>query len=123
MEQIKTINWNDVLEGLKSDNGLKNNVLDICKDHIEEYENFLNYFTDILNYGCISGTVPELIYYTDTKKFFINNMENIFDLYNEFLDNGLITREQNIDYNFLSWFAFEITIDNIYNELQNMEIF
>lgn len=90
---------------------------------------------DIINYGCASGTVSSLIYYSDTVRFFDNYRKEIIDMAEEFLqytdnlydDNDKLyftfnngerytegqkkfTQEQK---NILAWFAYEEIIQYI----------
>ena len=101
------------LEGLKSESELKNAVIDIALDHIEEYDNGEKYFEDILDHGCASGIVSELIYYYQTEEFFNNYSNEIFELYND-IKNEYGEIDMELNKNNLSWFAFEETIRNLY---------
>ena len=97
----------------------------------QELSDLLN---DVLNHGCQSGIVSELIYYKDTLKFYEDYKTEI----NELLSNTLIecgctspgelfsnkwdeedalvldTHNQNL----LAWFAFEETVREVSNELE-----
>jgi hypothetical protein len=110
---------NNMLENLYGESELKDNVIDILLDHIEDYEEPKGFLEDIMNYGCISGTVPELIYYNETKCFFIKHMEEIFDIYNQLKDN--LSDDFEVNANNLSWLAFEYMVSEIYNEVETME--
>ena len=81
------------------------------KDHIK----------DILQYGCISGIVPSLVYYSDTTKFFncyrkeILSMlqdpdKNIYSEYTYLLDYKKYSISEKND---LSWFAYDNTVIRI----------
>ena len=81
------------------------------KDHIK----------DILQYGCISGTVNDMIYYSDTIKFFncyrkeILAMlqdpdKNIYSEYTYLLDHKKYSVSEKND---LSWFAYDNTVIRI----------
>lgn len=41
--------------------------------------NTLTYLQDISEHGCVSGVASEFIYYDDTKRFYIENLEDIDD--------------------------------------------
>ena len=84
-------------------------------DQIEEYDDPQDYFQDVLHYGCISGVVPALITYEDTEEFFNRHVDEILELLNEVKEYGEITFELNR--NNLAWFAFEETLNRIYNDL------
>ena len=80
-------------------------ILDECEDHPVEYIN------NVMENGCVSGTVSSLIYYNDTKKFFINNMDDIFNLFNEDTKElgsaPLPSDKFELDSNSLAWYGFE----------------
>jgi hypothetical protein len=90
-----------------------------------------SYFQDVLNYGCGGGNVGELIYYTDTIKWYnkyrqeINQLikEMRFDLdmtvdqLNGFDDDDMMCLEQH-NQNLLAWFSYEQTCYNLANELE-----
>lgn len=86
---------------------------------------------EVLNHGCIGGTIPGLIYYRDTCKFYRKNKAGIMELISEYEDStgekitDLISKQieystgefysalsrYNEDhtqiYNWLTWFGFE----------------
>ena len=71
-------------------------------------ENTINFFTDLLQHGCISGMVPSLVYYCDTEAFFDHHYHEIMELKIEFEE--MTGQPMQIDYhlkNHLAWFAFE----------------
>lgn len=96
---------------------LKNNVMEILIDMQYEGYELEEVIKDVLNHGCASGIVGALTYYSQTRKFFIDNMDEIFDLYNEYIQEfGGIGFE--IDFNSLSWFAFEEVTRIIADEME-----
>ena len=96
---------------------LKNNVMEILVDMQYEGYELQDVITDVLNHGCASGIVGALTYYSQTRKFFIDNMDEIFDLYNEYIQEfGGISFD--IDFNSLSWFAFEEVTRIIADEME-----
>ena len=96
---------------------LKNNVMEILVDMQYEGYELQDVITDVLNHGCASGIVGALTYYSQTRKFFIDNMDEIFDLYNEYIQEfGGISFD--IDFNSLSWFAFEEITRIIADEME-----
>lgn len=111
--------YSELLKGLYGESELKDNVIDILLDHIEDYEEEKGFLEDIMNYGCVSGIVPELIYFNQTECFFIKHMEEIFDIYNELKDN--LNTNFEVNANNLSWLAFEYVVNEIYNEVEAME--
>ena len=113
METIESLNvmWKD----MKKESKLTSEVIDIILDQIEEYEEPQDYFEEVLKYGCVSGVVPALITYKDTEEFFNRHVDEILELLNEVKEYGEITFELNR--NNLAWFAFEETLNRIYNDL------
>ena len=103
------------LKKWKEESKLMSEVVDIILDQIEEYDNPQDYFEEVLKYGCISGVVPALITYEDTENFFNRHVDEILDLLNELKEYGEISFELNR--NNLAWFAFEETLNRIYNDL------
>jgi hypothetical protein len=96
---------------------LKNNVMEILVDMQYEGYELENVISDVLNHGCASGIVGALTYYSQTRKFFIDNMDEIFDLYNEYIQEfGGIGFD--LDFNSLSWFAFEEMTRIIADEME-----
>lgn len=96
---------------------LKNNVMEILVDMQYEGYELENVISDVLNHGCASGIVGALTYYSQTRKFFIDNMDEIFDLYNEYIQEfGGIGFE--IDFNSLAWFSFEEVTRIIADEME-----
>lgn len=109
----------ELLNDLYGESKLKNNVIDIILENIEDYEEPKEFLEDVMNYGCASGIVSELIYFNDTKDFFIKHMEEIFDIYNDIKDN--LSPDFEVNANNLSWLAFEYMTNIIYNEIEIME--
>lgn len=106
----------DVMGSLKENasSNLRNEVLDILVNHIDECEDFeevRGFMEDLRSYGCISGMIGELIYYEDTKKFFIENIDEIQDYVNELMLEHVYSINE-LDINEISWIVFE----NIANE-------
>ena len=110
----------------KSDNPLFKRV---CKYVISEWGNYddkTNIFKDVLYYGCQSGTVGFLIYYSDTKRFYrqykteINRLlyesfGNIGShdpkhLFGDKWDEEDPLAEDCYNQNLLAWFGFEETL-------------
>ena len=99
---------------------LKHEVAEILVDELTDIENdeILSYMRDIINYGCVSGTVKSLITYKDTEKFFDKYADEIFDLMNEKRDDGWDLNNIEFNKNNLAWFAFETIAQEIYYEME-----
>ena len=111
--------YSELLKGLYGESELKDNVIDIILNNIENYEVEKGFLEDVMNYGCSSGIVPELIYFNETRCFFIKHMEEIFDIYNSIKDN--LSPNFEVNANNLSWLAFEYMTNIIYNEIEEKE--
>ena len=111
--------YNELLNSLYGESELKDSVIDIILNHIDDYENPITFLEDVLQYGCSSGMIGELTYFYQTQNFFIEHMEEIFDIYNEVKENLSINFEANA--NNLSWLAFEYVVNEIYNEIEEKE--
>ena len=110
---------NELLNSLYGESELKNSVIDIILNHIDDYENPIIFLEDVLQYGCSSGIIGELTYFNQTQNFFIEHMEEIFDIYNNIKDN--ISPDFEVNANNLSWLAFEYMTSIIYNEIEEKE--
>lgn len=64
---------------------LRQRVLEIVEESGTEEEQ-KNFMEDVLNHGCISGMVSELIYYNDTVAWFDEFRSNIMELLHEAMD-------------------------------------
>lgn len=119
----------NVMESLKENesSNLRDEVLDILINHIEDCEDFdevRGFMEDLRCYGCSSGMIGELIYYFDTKEFFIKNMDEIQDYVNQLIQEGIYSINE-LDINEIVWIVFE-SISNeffytIEDEIDNIE--
>ncbi len=72
------------------------------------YDNPQVFFDDLLQHGCISGMVSQLIYYTDTHAFYDKHYEEIEELRTEYEEStGEALEIKNNLKNYLAWFSFE----------------
>ena len=99
---------------------LKHEVAEILVDELTDIEDdeILSYMRDIINYGCVSGTVKSLITYKDTEKFFDKYADEIFDLMNEKRDDGWDLNNIEFNKNNLAWWSFEVMAQEIYYEME-----
>ena len=116
-----------------TDNKLTKRVCNYVISRWNDYEDKKHIFTDVLNYGCQSGVVGELIYYYDTVRFYKQYKEEINNLLCDAMDGtGLYAPSElfgdkwdkedplaQYDYNqnLLAWFGFEETLRNIGRKL------
>ncbi|MDY4592375.1 MAG: hypothetical protein SO434_03125 [Eubacteriales bacterium] len=112
-------------------------VLQYIADEWGNYDDKKNIFTDVLNYGCQSGMVDFLIYYTDTVRFYNQYKDEIDGLLYELMyetglyapsdlfgdkwnkEDPLATDEYN--QNLLAWFGFEETLRKIGYNFEQLE--
>lgn len=120
----------NVMESLKEEesSNLRSEVLDILVNHIEDYESFeevRGFMEDLRQYGCSSGMIGELIYYTDTKKFFIENIDEIQDYVNTLVQEHVYSINE-LDINEISWIVFEAIANEFFytieDEMDNIEV-
>ncbi len=83
-------------------------ALEALDPQSDEYT--INFFKDLLQYGCVSGVVSSLICYNQTEAFFDTHYLEIMELKTEFEES--VGQPMKIPFelkNFLAWFAFEET--------------
>lgn len=102
----------------ETDNALLKEVVEELLDKIknEGEEETKLYIQDVLTYGCSSGIVTSLISYTDTKKFFIKHVDEIFNISNEYIQEE--SRLLELDTNKMAWFGYEWAILEINSMLE-----
>ena len=112
----------------------------VCNYVIDEwgnYEDKVNIFTDVLYYGCRTGVVGFLIWYTDTVRFYKQYKKEIDELLYEYMsDTGIYSLPElfgdrwdkedplgNSDFNMnmLAWFGFEETLRKIGYKFEKVE--
>lgn len=102
---------------------LKQAVKDLIKSNAESYDSLEAFHDNLQQYGCVSGMISELVYYSDTTAFYETHKEAINELLSETL--AAIGVDSPIDVfgdkwdkedplclettnqNLLAWFAFE----------------
>lgn len=92
---------------------------------------------DLQQYGCISGMIPELIYYDDTNEFYDKYKEDINELLSNLTQGSGLSLEELfgdkfdnndpliLDYlnrNLFAWFGFEETSYRIYEQIYENNI-
>lgn len=102
---------------------LKSRVAEIILDECEESP--VDYIRTVLNHGCVSGWVSALIYCSDTEKFFIENMNDIFELFNNIYDEcgfaPLPSKRNDLNANNLAWLGFEETCREFQSHIEELE--
>lgn len=121
-----------------STNRLAKHVWNYVIDQWRDYSDKTNIFKDVLEHGCVSGIVSELIYYSDTLAFYKKYRDEINDLLSETMhstgcfslpeifgekwdnEDPLVTDIHNR--NLLAWYGFEETLRDLgcnFESLQN----
>jgi hypothetical protein len=122
----------ETLENLTTSSQLAEETKNIILNHVDE-DYFEGWFEDLMQNGCVSGMVSELIYYCDTTKFYEKHQERINEMLKDLMweigaDNmsGLFGDKfdsedplclETTNQNLLAWFAFEETARNLANEI------
>lgn len=121
----------------QSDNALVKNVCYWVASNWQDFDDKTEIFTQVLRYGCESGTVSELMYYSQTTKYYEKFKTEINDLLNETMqelgvtspvevfrdkwdiDDPLVQEDSNK--NLLAWFGFEETLRSIAGNFEELE--
>ena len=116
---------------------LKKRVCNYVINRWSDYDDKKHIFTDVLHYGCQSGTVGFLVWYSDTVRFYKQYKEEIDELlYNVMDGTGIYSLPElfgkrwdkedplgNSDFNMnlLAWFGFEETLRNVGLEFEALQ--
>ena len=116
---------------------LTRRVCNYVIDRWGDYSDKKHIFTDVLHYGCQSGVVGELIYYSDTVRFYKQYRQEINELlYDMMNETGLYApselfgdkwdkedpvAQDTYNQNLLAWFGFEETLRNIGYKFEQLE--
>ena len=102
--------------------GLRKEVAEIIVDMLSENadnEEVVTTLDNINTYGCASGIVPALMYYSDTRAFFDRHADEIFELIENMAEEGVIDKNRlELSKNNLAWTAFELIAWEIRDELE-----
>ncbi len=121
-----------------SDNKLFRYVCSWVIGRWSDYSDKTYIFRDVLEHGCVSGMVSELIWYSQTTAFYKKYRNEINELLKDFMEGtGLYSMKdlfgknwddedpliiETHNQNLLAWFGFEETLRNIglnFEQLQN----
>lgn len=118
---------------------LTKRVCNYVISHWGDYDQKVNIFTDVLCHGCQSGIVSELIYYSDTIRFYKQYRQEInellYDTMNETGDHSPSSlfddrwdkedplAQDTHNQNLLAWFGFEETLRNIGCNFEGLEYY
>ena len=120
-----------------TDSPLTKRVCNYIISRWSDYSDKKDIFTDVLYHGCQSGIVGELIYYSDTVRFFKQYRDEINALLYDTMDGtGLYApsalfgekwdkedplAQDDSNQNLLAWFGFEETLRNIGYNFETLE--
>lgn len=112
----------------------------VCNYVISEWSNYddkTNIFKDVLHYGCQSGMVGFLIYYSDTVRFYKQYREEIDNLLYEEMEGCGFDSPTDLfgskrdkedplgrdcyNQNLLAWFGFEETLRKLGYEFEKLQ--
>lgn len=113
----------------ETDNKLTKRVCSYVIDEWSDYSDKKNIFTDVLYYGCQSGMVTFLIWYSDTVAFYKKYKQEInelltdtmasigtysfTDLFGDKWDKEDPLGQDDYNQNLLAWFGFEEALRNL----------
>lgn len=133
--KLTKANINEIKKG--TNNKLTKKVCNYIINKWSDYTDKKGIFTDVLDYGCVSGIVGELIYYSDTVAFYNKYKNEINKLLTEQMwscgtsspcelfgskwdiEDPLANDTSN--QNLLAWFGFEETLRNIGLNFEELE--
>jgi hypothetical protein len=128
------VNMSKLITEISKENKLKSDVIKILKSKVKDYDNnYKSLLKDILYNGLQSGIISDLIYYSDTTKWYkkhraeIKKMlyelmsdlgtNNLSDIFGNKWDSEDPFAEDTSNQNLLAWFSFEETAREIADRL------
>lgn len=101
----------------ETDNNLVKSVFKMVLDNLENPtdQDLKRYVFEIMEYGCKSGIVPQLIFTVDNRDFVKNHLDEIIETLNECDIN---ISPINVDQ--LCWTAFEMTLRLVWENLDDI---
>ncbi len=122
-----------------SDNKLVKRVCNYVISRWNDYDDKTYIFKDVLYHGCVSGIVGELIYYSDTLRFYKQYRNEINNLLSEQMQSmGCFSLQEMFgdkfdeedpliidchNQNLMAWYGFEETLRNIGYNFEQLENF
>ena len=112
------MNYKKILQNIAKDpnrTDLEKQVADIIANETEDNnEDIKIWLNDLMQHGCQSGMIGELVYYADTHKFYDENYDDIEELRQDLEENtGEALKPKGDLKNWYAWMAFEETARNI----------
>lgn len=100
--------------------GFAEEFIDSYVSNILQYQAAEDFFCDLQHGGCQSGLVGGLVYYNDTRKIYINNMESIDEYIAELeseMGVSILDTSKQPRFNYAVWATYEEFANRIYNAL------
>lgn len=134
-QNIKKLNK----QAIEANDSLVESVTNYILDKFDEYDDPKQIVLEVLEHGCVSGIVGELVYYSDTTAYYAKNRDAInhllYEQMEEFGDHnleeffcGAVKWDPEdplaLDYynqNILAWFGFETTMRNVALQFDELE--
>ncbi len=110
-----------LLDSLTANTELEEKMLDIFKSNALDYNDSASVLEGISNgeFCPTNGSIPELIYYAQTKDIFKEHFNEILEIYSEFVEDcGDTSVVQELNANSLVWLTFELLVTRWFNELE-----
>lgn len=131
-QAIKSLNT----QAIEVKDGLVESVTAFILNKFDEYDDSKKIVLEVLEYGCSSGIVGELCYYSDTTAYYAKNKEEINKLLYETMDECGIYDLKDLfrhwdekdplaldccNQNILAWFGFEETLRKVASKFEDFE--
>lgn len=95
-------------------------IIDKCESYGTNKAALKSFFEDLQHGGCISGMIGDFIYHADTKKFYIEHLEDL-EAFKEDLEEQygepITNRHKTVHYTFVVWLCFEEYCYSLYNAI------
>ncbi len=109
MKNSQDTSYQNQLETIISDNpnSIESAVAQTAFEYLED-DDIYNFFQNLLQYGCISGMISELVYYCDTHAFYDAHYAHIEEVRRAYEhETGTPIHTKNDYKNHRAWFAYE----------------
>jgi hypothetical protein len=131
---VGKINDNKILTEIARESKLKKDVIAILKRKVADYDgNYQSLFNDIMRAGLQSGIIGDLVYYSDTIKWFKKHNAEISKMLREMMfeygvdspaelfgnkwDKSDPFASDTQNQNLLAWYSFETIVDDLQNRM------
>lgn len=95
---------------------LENVVWRTLTENTDNLEELQYYMQDIINHGCQTGIVPQLIYERDCEVFVRDYLSEVVDTMGDMLEEFVIESIP-ADISLMAWWTFEYITKKLYHEI------